>query len=342
MAYIFPVNPFDGQLYPVPATPGALQYIWKAALNVWLIYSPLGVQSVTGVLPIVVGNGTDNAVVSISPATINSAGSMSAADKTKLDNIPPDANIGTVTSVTAGDGLQGGTITTSGTIDLLPASSTTLGGVIVGANILEDGNGVISIPTASFGVTSINVGAGLIGAPAPITSVGTISAALATRLTVGAVRVGTGINITPDGTISVGGALANAAILAYASVECSTSSPPTFTILESFNISALVWAGTTDEPRVQIYYQTPLANAGYGLIYGAYSKQLVPKAQTANVINMSYKDTNTAAFQLLTTYTSTWNDTNVSSTNTYNNWGNQGLYGGIQQFDIAIIDTPVF
>jgi len=342
MAYIFPTNPSDGQLYPVPAVAGSLQYQWSAASNVWLIYSPLGVQSVTGILPLVVSNGSDNAVVSILPATINTAGSMSAPDKAKLDSIPADAGVGTVTSITAGDGLIGGTITTAGTIGVLPANTTTIGGVIVGANIDVDTQGAISIPTARFGVTSINVGAGLVSSPAPITNVGTISASLANRLTVGAVRVGNGINVTPDGTISVGGALANAAILAYASVECGTSSPPTFTILESFNISALVWAGTADEPRVQIYYQTPLANAGYGLIYGAYSKQLVPRAQTANVINMSYKDTNTAAFQLSTTYTYTWSNTNVSSTITYNNWGNQGLYAGIQQFDIAIIDTPVF
>jgi len=54
---------------------------------------------------------------------------------------------GTVTSVATGTGLTGGPITSSGTISVAPATTTTLGGVSVdGVTILVDGAGEISTP----------------------------------------------------------------------------------------------------------------------------------------------------------------------------------------------------
>jgi hypothetical protein len=352
MAYIFPVNPYDGQLYPVPATPGALQYQWSEELRVWLIYSPLGVQSVTGVLPIVITNPTDDVVVAINPATINAAGSMSGADKAKLDGIPADAAAGTVTQVNTGAGLGGGPITVSGTVTLEPAKTNTIGGVIIGSNIDVSPNGTITIPSARFGVTSINLGPGLIGSPSPITSTGTITAALATRLSVGAVRVGAGIAVAPDGTISVDGALAKAAILAYASVQVAqNSSPPVFTILESYNISAITWAGSTNLPRVRLTFQNPLADLNFGFISGAMSSQTFPPAsgtfpQRSQNINLSNKSASFIEVQLCTTSVSNVL-TGTNNTSIWNDWSNSvpgasGGPAGITQFDIAIIDTPVF
>jgi hypothetical protein len=352
MAYIFPINPTDGQLYPVPAIPGALQYQWNQEYNAWFIFSPLGVQSVTGILPIIVSDGTDNAVISIAPATINNAGSMSSADKTKLDAIPADANSGTVTQILTGSGLTGGPITQTGTIDLEPATTTTEGGVIIGANIDVSPNGTISIPTARFGVTSINVGPGLVGAPSPIISTGTISAALATRLSVGAVRVGAGIAIAPDGTISVDGSLAKANILAYASVGVAQgASPPVFTVLESYNVSAITWAGTAENPRVRVTYQVPLANANYGIATGAQSSQNLPTVigptpQRNQNITMSTRDVAFLELQLSTNTVGTWT-TGFGNNVIWNDWGNTfnpGSNGpaGITMFDIAVIDTPVF
>ena len=58
-----------------------------------------GVTSVTGTTPIASSGGATPAI-SISAATTGAAGSMSAADKTKLDGIATGAQPGTITSVT--------------------------------------------------------------------------------------------------------------------------------------------------------------------------------------------------------------------------------------------------
>lgn len=337
MAYIFPINPYDGELYPVPAIPGALQYQWNAALNVWLIFSPLGVQSVSGQLPIVVNNGTSDAVVSILPATINTAGSMSPADKAKLDAIPADAKSGTVTSITAGNGLLGGTITTSGTIALQPATNTSLGGVTVGNNIDVTG-GVISIPTARFGVTSINVGPGLIGSPTPITSVGTIQAALATRLTVGAIRVGNGLNVTLDGTLSLGGSLGDVGVLAWGTVNVSSTVPYVFNLTEGYNISSIAWLGADPGPRVRVYFQRPLTNANYGVFATGFIRPATAPnvyTQSSVTINPSLKTITYVDLACLSVITPDYR-TNGSGTNEWNKWNELG------EFDIMIVDTAVY
>jgi hypothetical protein len=347
MAYIFPVNPYDGQLYPIPAQPGALQYQWSGELKVWLIFSPLGVQSITGILPIVVTDGTNNAVVRINDATINTAGAMSAADKFKLDNIPADAASGTVTEILTGPGLAGGPITTSGRIDLEPATKISEGGVIIGDNIDVDISGVISIPTARFGVQSINIGPGLIGAPSPLISTGTISAALATRLSVGSVRVGAGIQVAPDGTISVDGQLAKAAVLAYASVSCDQgSTPATFTILESYNVSAVSFLNDPQNPQVRITFQNALVNANYGALTGATTELLPNFGEKTSTIVCAGKNVSYCNFQLLSISTPSYSSSTAPSF-LWNDWSNAGLYNigiksGLLGFDIIIVDTPVF
>jgi hypothetical protein len=349
MALIFPVNPFDGQLYPVPAVAGTLQYQWSAASQVWLIYSPLGVQSVSGILPISVSNGTEQAVVSIVPASINTAGSMSAADKAKLDGIPANAGTGTVTNITTGPGLQGGPITTTGQIDLAPATKTTEGGVIVGDNIDVSPDGTISIPAGRFGITSINIGPGLVGSPAPITTTGTISAALATRLTVGSVRIGSGISVAPDGTISVGGSLANVGVLAWASIRITNNTaPPQFQLLEGFNISSIVWGASTESPRVRIYFSQPLVNAYYGFAWGATSYQFGGSGALFQVnqnITVGFKTASYVDLQLLTFNTTNW--TTGTGNFLWNAWSSLNsapltASSHLFEFDIAILDTQNF
>ncbi len=76
-----------------------------------------GVTAVTGTAPITSSGGA-TPDIGITAATTSAAGSMSAADKTKLDGIAPGAQVGTVTSVATGTGLAGGTITGTGTISL--------------------------------------------------------------------------------------------------------------------------------------------------------------------------------------------------------------------------------
>ena len=349
MAYIFPLNPVDGQLYPVPAVPGSLQYQWSSAQQCWLIYSPLGVQSVTGIFPIEVTNPVDDVVINIAEATINSRGTMSSEDKEKLDNIPADAAPGTVKQINTGPGLTGGPITESGTIDLEPATTTTEGGVIIGDNIDVDGNGVISIPVARFGVTSINVGPGLVGSPSPIINTGTISAALATRLTVGSVRVGSGVAVAPDGTISVDGSLSHVGVLAWCNVNVEYNSfPPQFTIKEAYNVSSIVWAGTQDAPRVRINFQNTLVNADYGFAFGAVSRQFgtgsVARYQKNQNITCGFKAAAWVELELVTFSTDDW----AAGTGSFvwNDWSASPIIPGpssaLSQFDIAIIDSQNF
>lgn len=54
---------------------------------------------------------------------------------------------GTVTQINTGTGIDGGPITTSGTINLNAASTTNLGGVQVGSGLRVDGSGIINQPS---------------------------------------------------------------------------------------------------------------------------------------------------------------------------------------------------
>ena len=69
---------------------------------------------------------TDTQPTGYSLATHSANGLMSSTDKIKLDGIADGAQPGTVTSITGGVGLSGGTITNSGTLDLKLKSSTAL------------------------------------------------------------------------------------------------------------------------------------------------------------------------------------------------------------------------
>ena len=118
---------------------------------------------------------------------------------------------GTVTAVTAGTGLSGGTITVSGTINLIPAAVGVLGGIKPGTNltILPDGT-LNALPPGTGTINSITVGTGLSGGGAGPAVTINLSAASTTQF--GGVIVGAGINVAgglislaPASTGSVGG-----------------------------------------------------------------------------------------------------------------------------------------
>jgi hypothetical protein len=111
---------------------------------------------------------------------------------------------GTVTQVTAGTGLSGGTITTTGTINLVPATNVSLGGVKVGANLLIAPDGTLSaLPPGSGTISSITTSSGLSGGGAgPAVN---LSLNPATTSQIGGVVVGNGINVA-GGLISLASA----------------------------------------------------------------------------------------------------------------------------------------
>lgn len=112
---------------------------------------------------------------------------------------------GSVTSVQAGTGLatvNGQPITTQGTLILKPASTSEIGGVKPGPNVLIEPDGTISFTGSGSGtVTQIQTGPGITGGP--IVTTGTIGLASATNVQIGGVKPGVGLAVNGDGTIFV-------------------------------------------------------------------------------------------------------------------------------------------
>jgi hypothetical protein len=144
------------------------------------------------------------------PQGVVIAGSGVSVDQFGVMNVA-SALGGTVTSVTAGVGLSGGSITVSGTLDLVPATNVSLGGIKVGANLLIAPDGTLSaLPPGSGTINNINVGTGLTGGGVGPSVTINLSAASTTQF--GGVVIGPGINVAaglislaPTSTGAIGG-----------------------------------------------------------------------------------------------------------------------------------------
>lgn len=153
----FPSNPVDGQLYPDPAIPGQQQYIYRSSKNTWQTVSN-AVGQVSGVTPIVIKGSQQAPIVTINQASETQPGYITPSDFSKIQEIPPTP--GTVTEVIAGTGLNvtpaldevltsGETITTKGTLNVIPATRATLGGIKVGAGLSITPDGRLDVASAT-------------------------------------------------------------------------------------------------------------------------------------------------------------------------------------------------
>jgi hypothetical protein len=160
------------------------------------------------------------------------------------------------------------------------------------------------------------------------------------------VRVGAGLQVAPDGTLSITSDLAKVAVLAWASVQVVfDTSPPQFTLLEGYNISSVVWAGTQDQPRVRLNYQNPLVNASYGFTYGVGSRQTGGSAanqQYSYILTSGFKSVDGIDLALSTVYTLD-NRQLDSAKIVFNKWSTMtgDTVLGPSTFDVLITDTPV-
>ena len=100
----FPISPTHGQIYPTTPAVGENQYQYDAPNQTWRL---LG--TATGVVPDTYGDAT-----SVGQFTVDATGRITFAQNVPIASLAG----GTVTDVTAGVGLLGGTINVSGTIDL--------------------------------------------------------------------------------------------------------------------------------------------------------------------------------------------------------------------------------
>ena len=119
----FPPTPNNGDLFPTVPLAGQNQYQFESATQTWRL---LGVA--TSVTPGCYGDG-----LTVPAFCVDAQGRLTSAV-----SVPITATSGTVTDVTAGVGLLGGTITVSGTIDLDTAYTDTLYLPLAGGTMTGD------------------------------------------------------------------------------------------------------------------------------------------------------------------------------------------------------------
>lgn len=124
-------------------------------------YAPLNPYVCGPYFPVALGNGIDLTTATTVPTLVNDVACVLAAGSgitlttflgvtTITATGGGGGGSGTVTSITAGTGLSGGTITTSGTIALCCATTSAIGGVKPdGSTVLVAADGTISVPTAT-------------------------------------------------------------------------------------------------------------------------------------------------------------------------------------------------
>lgn len=181
---VFPSNPTNGQLYPTNPIAGQYQYQWSSADVTWrLLGAATGVTpgtycpSTTSVPRFTVdalGRITSVQCVELDFVKLNNSGAYNGYQWPNSDGvagqvlvtdgsgglawltITSGGSLGNVSFVGTGTGLSGGPITGVGTINLVPATTTTLGGVI------PDGTTITVSPSGSISAAASPAGFGLV------------------------------------------------------------------------------------------------------------------------------------------------------------------------------------
>jgi hypothetical protein len=206
----------------------------------FIVNSPLPVASAVNteffVIVVVSGSYTPPGGTTVA-ATI---GDWFLSDGTQWVYYNTGAGGGTVTAVTAGPGLNGGTITTSGTLSLRIASTSQLGGVAV------DGNTIVISPTGVISSVSSS------GTLQQVTNNGNVTT---NAITVGA--------LTANGSVSLGNG-GTSTIDIQGSI--SDSLVPTVSSLVDLGSSARAWRELYVSGN-GVYFGTDQLRASGGILY---------------------------------------------------------------------------
>ena len=145
--------------------------------------------------------------ISLLPPTASVIGGVKAGTNISIDvdgviSVVTGGSIGTVTQVSTGTGLQGGPITTSGTINI--ASTGVTAATYNYPTFTVNAQGQLTAANSNTPVTTFTAGTGL----SATANTGSVTANLLppTGTVIGGVKAGTNVVIDPDGTINVAGA----------------------------------------------------------------------------------------------------------------------------------------
>ena len=209
-------QPLDPDLTAIAGLAGTSGILKKTAVNTWVLDTNTygtssGVTSVTGTAPIV-SSGGNTPSISISAATTSEPGSMSAADKTKLDGIASGAN--NYTHPTGDGNLH------------VPATGTTNNGKVLTAGATAGSLSWTTIPSAQ--VSSVN---GMTGDVTVTTITG--NSATATKLETA--RTINGVAFDGSANITVSDATKQNTLVSGTNIKTINSS----SILSSGNLALL-------------------------------------------------------------------------------------------------------
>jgi hypothetical protein len=206
------------------------------------------------------------AAFALLPATQFILGGVKTGNQT-VTGIAVDGT-GTISLVAAGQSNIGGIkigaglIGTNGdgTVSVATATTFSVGGVRIGTGVAIDGNGTISIDTANIPITAtatnVVLGGVKIGTGISAAQDGTISLSTATAISLGAVKIGNGISVSGDGTISVltGGS-------SSFNQNLNTTDSPTFAGLTLNGVGGRLYGDFTSTPEAaRLMFQTTVAN----------------------------------------------------------------------------------